>query len=131
MSFLYVINIKLLVKHFRLFGVLSCNISCVFHPCNTSEFRLAPFQVFDSHTWQVAVILHCAELLETPWTKAGQASPPTEFSRPEHWSGLSFPPLEYLSHPGMEPESLVLQADSLPSEPPGKPNEWQGSKQFC
>ena len=26
-----------------------------------------------------------------------------------------------LPHPGIEPGSPVLQADSLPSEPPGKP----------
>ena len=26
-----------------------------------------------------------------------------------------------LPHPGIEPESPALQADSLPSEPPGKP----------
>ena len=26
-----------------------------------------------------------------------------------------------LPHPGIEPESLALQADSLPTEPPGKP----------
>ena len=28
-----------------------------------------------------------------------------------------------LSHPGIEPGSLELQADSLPSEPPGKPED--------
>ena len=27
-----------------------------------------------------------------------------------------------LPDPGIEPESPALQADSLPSEPPGKPN---------
>ena len=27
-----------------------------------------------------------------------------------------------LSNPGIEPGSATLQADSLPSEPPGKPN---------
>ena len=31
------------------------------------------------------------------------------------------PPSENLPNPGTEPRSLVLQADSLPSEPPGKP----------
>ena len=42
------------------------------------------------------------------------------FSRKEHWSGLC-PPPEDLLHPGIEPRSPVLQADSLPSEPPRKP----------
>ena len=44
-----------------------------------------------------------------------------EFSRPEYWNGLPFPPPGDLSDPGIEPRSPALQADSLPSEPPGKP----------
>ena len=44
-----------------------------------------------------------------------------EFSRPEYWSGLPFPPPEDLSDPGIEPRSTALQADSLTCEPPGKP----------
>ena len=43
------------------------------------------------------------------------------FSRQEYWTGLSFPSLGDLPDPGMEPRSPALQADSLPSEPPGKP----------
>ena len=46
------------------------------------------------------------------------------FSRQEYWSELPFPPPGDLPDPGVEPESLVspaLQADSLLSEPPGKP----------
>ena len=43
------------------------------------------------------------------------------FSRQEYWSGLPFPSTGDLPHPGFEPGSLVLQADSLPPEPPGKP----------
>ena len=43
------------------------------------------------------------------------------FSRQECWSGLPFPSPENLPNPGMEPRSPELQADSLPSEPPGKP----------
>ena len=45
-----------------------------------------------------------------------------EFSRQEYWSGLSCPPSTDLPNPGIEPRSPVLQADSLPSEPPGKPS---------
>ena len=37
------------------------------------------------------------------------------------WSGLPFPPPGDLPNPETEPRSPVLQADSLPSEPPGKP----------
>ena len=45
----------------------------------------------------------------------------TEFSRPEHWSGLLFPSPGDLPNPGIEPRSPSLQVDSLPAEPPGKP----------
>ena len=43
------------------------------------------------------------------------------FSRQEYWSGLPCPPPGHLLNPGIKPGSSVLQADSLPSEPPGKP----------
>ena len=44
-----------------------------------------------------------------------------EVSRPEYWSGESFPSPGDLPNPGIEPGSPALQADSLPAEPPGKP----------
>ena len=57
----------------------------------------------------------------TPWTIAYQASLSMEFSRQEYWSGLPCPLQGDLPNPGIKPRSLALQADSLPSEPPGKP----------
>jgi len=41
------------------------------------------------------------------------------FSRHEYWSGLLFPSLRDVPDPEIEPTSPALQADSLPSEPPG------------
>ena len=38
------------------------------------------------------------------------------FSRQEYWSGLPFPSPGDFPHPGIEPRSPALQADSLPSE---------------
>ena len=61
-------------------------------------------------------------LFATPWTVAHQAPPSSEFSRQEYWSGLPFPSPADLPDPGIEPGSPALQADALPSEPPGKPN---------
>ena len=57
------------------------------------------------------------QLFATPWTVAHQAPPSMGFSRQEYWSGLPFP------SPGdlLEPRSPALQADTLTSEPPGKP----------
>ena len=61
----------------------------------------------------------------TLWTVVHQASLSTGFSRPEYWSGLPCPPPGDLPNPGIEPNSPTLQADSLPSEPPGKPAMWE------
>ena len=70
-----------------------------------------------SHAW----------LFATPWTVAYQAPLSMEFSRQEYWSGSPFPSPGDLPDPGTELGSLVLQADTLPSEPPGKPL-WQKGK---
>ena len=43
------------------------------------------------------------------------------FSGKKYWSGLLCPPPGDLLNPGIEPGSRALQADSLLSEPPGKP----------
>ena len=44
-----------------------------------------------------------------------------EFCRQEYWSGLPFPSSEDLPNPGIKYRSPELQADSLLSEPAGKP----------
>ena len=44
-----------------------------------------------------------------------------EFSRPEYWCGQPFSSPGDLPNPGIKPRSPVLQADSLPAEPSGKP----------
>ena len=68
-----------------------------------------------------AVCQHCrVRLFVTPWTVAYEAPPSMGFSRQEYWSGLPFPSPGDLPHPGIEPWSSALQADALPSKPPGK-----------
>ena len=42
------------------------------------------------------------------------------FSRQKYWSGLPCPPPGDLPNPGIKPTSPAFQADSLPTEPPGK-----------
>ena len=44
------------------------------------------------------------------------------FPRQEYWIVLPFPSPEDLLHSGIEPGSPASQADSLPTEPPGKSN---------
>ena len=67
---------------------------------------------FLSHAW----------LFATPWTVAYQTPQSVKYSRQEYWSVLPFPSPGYLPNPGMEPGSPALQADALPSAPPGKPS---------
>ena len=55
------------------------------------------------------------------WTAAYQAPLSMEFFGQEYWSGLPSPSPGDLPDPGTELRSPALQADSLPSEPPGKP----------
>ena len=62
-------------------------------------------------------------LFVTLWTVACQAPLSMEFSRQEYWSGLPFPSPGDLPSQGLEPRSPEFQADSLPSEIPGRPNQ--------
>ena len=63
-------------------------------------------------------------LFVTPRTVAHQAPLSMDFSRQEYWSGLPFPSPGDLPNSGTEPGSAALQADSLPSEPPRQPQQW-------
>ena len=55
----------------------------------------------------------------TSWNVAPQAPLPMGFSR-QYWSGLPCASPGNLPNPGTEPGSPAWQANSLPSEPPGK-----------
>ena len=66
-------------------------------------------------------LLSRVRLFANPWTVANQAPPSMEFSRQEYWSVLPCPSAGDLSNPGINPGSPAFQADTLPSEPPGKP----------
>ena len=60
-------------------------------------------------------------LFATLWTVAHRAPLSMGSPRQEYWSGLPFPSPGDLPDPGIKPGSPPLQADSLPSESPGKP----------
>ena len=55
-----------------------------------------------------------------PWMEETGRLQSMGFSRQEYWSGLPLPSPGDLPNPGIEPGSPALQADALPSEPPGK-----------
>ena len=60
-------------------------------------------------------------LFVNTWNVSYQASLSMGFSMQEYWIGLPFPSPGYHPDPGIKPRSPILQADALPSEPPGKP----------
>ena len=70
-------------------------------------------------------IVSCSVMSDSAnlWTIACQALLSMEFSRQEYWSGLPFSSPGDLLDPGIKHGSPTLQADSLLSEPPGKPFE--------
>ena len=73
----------------------------------------APRNSLESESESVSRSVVSDSLLWTPLSM--------ESSRQEYWRRLPCPSPGDLSHPGIEPGSPTLQADSLPSEPPGKP----------
>ena len=63
--------------------------------------------------------LNRVRLFAAPWTVAYQAPPSMELSRQEYWNGLPFPSPGDPPDPRIDPGFLALQANALPSEPPG------------
>ena len=121
----------------------SCPTFCDHMDCSMSGFPV--HHKFQSLVKVMSIESVCVKLLSrvrlfvTPWTVAYQLPPSLGFSRQEYWSGLPFPSPGDLPIPGIEPRLLhcrqtlyplrhqgsprppALQADALPSEPPGKP----------
>ena len=91
------------------------------HPCMTTGKTIALTRRTFVSKVQTNVSLSRVPLFATPWTVAYQAPLSMEFSRQEYWSELPFPSPGNLPHPGIEAGSPTLQADALPSNPPGKP----------
>ena len=86
-------------------GFSRCTLSWPLRLCNSlSSVAQSCLTVCDPHELQPARLL-CL------W----------EFSIQEYWSGMPCLPPGDLPNPGMEPRSPTLEADSLSSEPPGKP----------
>ena len=81
-------------------------------------------KVSPKHIWyRFFLFVTCSVMSDSSWppqTVACQAPLSMGFSRQECWSGLPFPSSGDLPNPGIQPGSPTLQADSLPSEPPGK-----------
>ena len=87
-----------------------------FISCRASNYReLAKLQCGGG-----GLVAKSCPALVTPWTTAREAPLSMGFSRQEYWSGLPFPSPGYLPNPEIKLSSPALQADSLPTEPPGQ-----------
>ena len=89
------------------------------HP-KTWSIILQLEHIFVQVMWSESESLSWVWLFATRWTVAWQAPLSMEFCRQEYWSKFPLPSPEDLPHPGIKPRSPTLQADSLPSESPGK-----------
>ena len=63
----------------------------------------------------------CVRIFVTQWTVDHQAPLSMGFSRQKYWSGWPFSSPGDFPNPVTEPRSPALQANSLLSQPPGKP----------
>ena len=75
------------------------------------------WRIFHSLLWYTQSLSH-VQLFGAPQTVVHQTPLYMGFSRQEYWSGLPCPPSGDLPKPEVEPRSLALQTDSLPSETP-------------
>ena len=94
---------------------------CKPHGTAKKKKRKKVSKVLQYHTGVRAKSLSHVRLFATPWTVARQVplSMGILQARILEWVAISFP--RDLPDPGIKPGSPALQADSLPSEPPGKP----------
>ena len=110
-------------------SVLACRTSWTEGPCWAAVHGVAKSrtQLSDYHKVKVKVkSFSRVWLFATSWTTAYWVPPSMGFSGQGYWNGLPFPSPEDLPDPGIEPRSPALQADTLPSEPLGKPYIYMG-----
>ena len=111
-------------------GLMICHLDCLLKSLRELCKYYRCLTQFNHDLWGwCSAILHfksvlVAELCLTlcdPIDLGHQAPLSMEFSRQEYWRGLPFPSPGDLPNPGIKPRSPAFQVDSLPSEPPGKP----------
>ena len=113
--FLYLTNIPVPTKHYKngefIFGKMECD-----HKNRVNHFHLhLLFRLIRTCS------INRVQLFAILWTVAHHAPLSMGFPRQEYCSGLPLLSPGDLPDPGIQPGSPALQADSLPTEPPGKP----------
>ena len=76
------------------------------------QIQVASYKPLKVKVWKCYSLRH-VWLFVTPWTVAHQVPLFMDFSRQGYWSGLPFPSPGDFLHPGIEPRSSALQADSF------------------
>ena len=114
----FLLSIPLLIR-------VCWRLTCWFPLVRYSQAKFIHFEgeskIVLSIIMKVKVPHSCSTLCDPMDYVACQASLSMEFSSQEYWSGLPFPSPGDLPNPGIKPGSPSLQADSLLSEPSGKP----------
>ena len=116
-------RMRSLLTHFPLFSDVKPNYMgtpgwpcvCVWYVCACECAHVC----LCAQVWVCVGESESCSVLSTLWSHVLYKS--MEFSRPEYWSGWTFPNPGDLSNPRIEPRSPTLQVDSLPAEPQGKP----------
>ena len=106
-------------------GLWSIGLQSVGHSWTTNTFTFHPCSVKLK-----VLVAQSYPTLSDPMDCTLPGSSVHGILQQEHWSGLPFPSPRDLPDPGMEPRSPALQANSLLSEPPGKPFSALRSYQF-
>ena len=120
-------------SHFYICGNINNNKNTIQHLLNATMFQELCYSFILSQLIFTMVVVYSLSrvcLFVTPWTIALQAPLSMGFPRQEYWSSLPFPSPGDLPDPGIEPRSPALQADSLLTEPPGKPNIYNKAMQL-
>ena len=93
------------------------------HPVHSFWHKVVPYipETMKSETVVKQWKQSCLTLCDPMDCSLAHAPPSMGFCRQEYWSGLPCPPPGDLAHPGIKARSPALEANSIPSEPPGKP----------
>ena len=102
-------------------------LSFVSHPC-LRKWTHTYEKISASDWWWLLIVAGVVKVCFIAQLCPGLCNPmgcslhlPMEFSRQDYRSEYPFSSPKALLDPGIKPRSPALQADSLPSEPPGEP----------
>ena len=93
-------------------------------PCTSHSYSSFLFLSASGYRFPLKSVKHSVTVVPTLCHRMNHSPPGSSVHgilQAEYWSGLPFPSPGDLPHPGIKPGSPTLEADSLLSEPQGKP----------